>query len=160
MIYFDKNKEAYSYEIKNYVATVDDNVWEKYAGTAMWDIVDGKFQANEEELHKQRRIEEINLELERIDKEYLEEINTPIMYENGFNYKPKYVQESYVLILSANLFPVIIWDSDEMNPLKMTKEELMQLSLFLKERAEGAFQARKMRRKFLIEELREIEQNN
>lgn len=43
MIYFDKDKKAYGYEINNYVCTVDDEIWAKYAGTDKWDIVNGKF---------------------------------------------------------------------------------------------------------------------
>lgn len=43
MIYFDKDKKAYGYEINNYVCTVDDETWAKYADTDKWDIVNGKF---------------------------------------------------------------------------------------------------------------------
>lgn len=43
MIYFDENKEAYAYAIPNYIATIDDFTWHRYAGTDKWDIVDGVF---------------------------------------------------------------------------------------------------------------------
>jgi len=43
MIYFDTKKNAYGYEIPNYIATVDDATWLQYAGTDKWDIVDGQF---------------------------------------------------------------------------------------------------------------------
>lgn len=43
MIYFDKNKMAYSFEIENPIATVDDETWNKYCTTDKWDIIDGKF---------------------------------------------------------------------------------------------------------------------
>lgn len=43
MIYFDIQKNAYSFEIENYIATVDDETWNKYCTTDKWDIVDGEF---------------------------------------------------------------------------------------------------------------------
>lgn len=42
-IYFDEKKQAYSFEIDNAVAMVDDETWTKYSGTDKWDIVNGKF---------------------------------------------------------------------------------------------------------------------
>lgn len=43
MIWFDNNKQAYAYEIPNYIATVNDNIWTEYAGTDKWDIINGVF---------------------------------------------------------------------------------------------------------------------
>lgn len=43
MIYFDNNKQAYSFEIENPIATIDDATWSNYAGTDKWDIVNGVF---------------------------------------------------------------------------------------------------------------------
>ena len=43
MIYFDSNKQAYAFEIPEYICTVKDNVWAEYAGTDKWDIIDGVF---------------------------------------------------------------------------------------------------------------------
>lgn len=43
MIYFDKNKQAYGFEIANPIAVIDDKTWTQYAGTDRWDIVDGEF---------------------------------------------------------------------------------------------------------------------
>lgn len=43
MIYFDNNKTPFGFEIDNYIASVDDNIWDEYAGTTFWDIVDGVF---------------------------------------------------------------------------------------------------------------------
>ena len=45
-IYFDENKIAHGYEIENYIAIVDDSVWNNFASDTVgttWDIVDGKF---------------------------------------------------------------------------------------------------------------------
>lgn len=43
MIYFNKDKQAYGYEIPEYICTVDDNIWAEYASTDKWDIIDGVF---------------------------------------------------------------------------------------------------------------------
>lgn len=46
MIYFDNNKEAHSYELEKYIASVDSETWGIYASTDAgigWDIVDGEF---------------------------------------------------------------------------------------------------------------------
>ena len=43
MIYFDENKNAYAFEIKDCIATIDDASWQQYAMTDKWDIIDGKF---------------------------------------------------------------------------------------------------------------------
>ena len=43
MIYFDKDKQAYGFEITNPIATIDDELWSQYAGTDKWDIVNGEF---------------------------------------------------------------------------------------------------------------------
>lgn len=43
MIYFDKDKQAYGYEILEPICTIEDNIWEEYAGTDKWDIIDGIF---------------------------------------------------------------------------------------------------------------------
>lgn len=42
-IYFNENKEAFAYEIENPICIVTSDVWEQYAGTDKWDIVDGVF---------------------------------------------------------------------------------------------------------------------
>lgn len=43
MIYFDSNKEAFAFEIKNPICTIEESLWEEYAGTDKWDIIDGVF---------------------------------------------------------------------------------------------------------------------
>lgn len=43
MIYFNEDKEAFGFEIDNYIATIDDETWSNYAGTDKWDIIDGVF---------------------------------------------------------------------------------------------------------------------
>ena len=66
MIYFDKNKQAFGYEIENYIAIVDDETWGKYASTDKWDIKDGEFvDISETEEYKE---EQERKERERIAK--------------------------------------------------------------------------------------------
>lgn len=43
MIYFDENKEAFGFEIPNFIATIDEKTWEKFANTDEWDIIGGVF---------------------------------------------------------------------------------------------------------------------
>lgn len=43
MIYFDVNKEAFSFEIENPICIIDDVLWADYAGTDKWDIINGEF---------------------------------------------------------------------------------------------------------------------
>ena len=43
MIYFDEEKIAYSHEIENPICIIEDSLWEEYAGTDKWDIIDGVF---------------------------------------------------------------------------------------------------------------------
>lgn len=43
MIYFDNDKNAYAYEIKNPTCVIEDFIWTEYAGTDKWDIINGVF---------------------------------------------------------------------------------------------------------------------
>jgi hypothetical protein len=64
MIYFDKDKQAYGFEIQHYIATVEDAIWAEYAGTDKWDIIDGVFtDITDTEEYKKKKEEE---EKERI----------------------------------------------------------------------------------------------
>lgn len=59
MIYFDANKNAYAFEIENYIATVDDNTWAEYANTDKWDIVNGVFtDITDTEAYKEKKRQE------------------------------------------------------------------------------------------------------
>ena len=42
-IYFNENKEAFAFEIENPICVITSDVWEQYAGTSKWDIIDGEF---------------------------------------------------------------------------------------------------------------------
>lgn len=43
MIYFDNTKQAYGFEIENYICKIEDELWSDYAHTDKWDIVNGEF---------------------------------------------------------------------------------------------------------------------
>lgn len=60
MIYFDNNKEAYAYEIENYICKIDDILWHQYANTDKWDIINGEFVdiSDTEEYKRKKRQEE------------------------------------------------------------------------------------------------------
>lgn len=42
-IYFNKKKEAFAYEIPNFICIINSDLWNKYAGTDKWDIINGVF---------------------------------------------------------------------------------------------------------------------
>lgn len=65
MIYFDDKKNACAFIIENPLASVEDDIWEQYAGTDKWDIIDGIFTdiTNTEE-YKEKKARE---ERERLD---------------------------------------------------------------------------------------------
>lgn len=42
-IYFNEDKEAFASEIENPICVITSDVWEQYAGTNQWDIIDGVF---------------------------------------------------------------------------------------------------------------------
>ena len=42
-IYFDSNKEAFAFAIENPICVIKSDLWEQYAGTDKWDIVNGEF---------------------------------------------------------------------------------------------------------------------
>lgn len=71
MIYFDKNKQAYGYEIENYVATIDDETWIKYCGTTKWDIRNGKFidiTSTSEYIQQQKEVEKERVKQLKVTK--------------------------------------------------------------------------------------------
>lgn len=62
MIYFDNNKQAFAFEIPNYICAIEDNIWNNYAGTDKWDIVDGQFtDITDTEEYKSEKLKEAKL---------------------------------------------------------------------------------------------------
>lgn len=69
MIYFDNKKNACAFIIENPLASIENDIWEQYAGTDKWDIIDGIFTdiTNTEE-YKEKKAKE---ERERLNALYM-----------------------------------------------------------------------------------------
>lgn len=86
MIYFDENKKAYGFEIKNPIATVEDEKWSDYAATDKWDIIDGKFtditdtddyKAKATAHEKEDKATKIQAQIDDLDKKRIRAIAEP-----------------------------------------------------------------------------------
>lgn len=67
MIYFDNNKQAFAFEIPNYICTIEDDIWNNYAGTDKWDIIDGQFtDITDTEEYKKRQAQETREKLDAL----------------------------------------------------------------------------------------------
>ena len=86
MIYFDNDKNAFAFEIKNSIASVSEDVWIEYAGTDKWDIIDGTFcditetsdyinKKEQEQIATQNEV--IQNELKLLDKKRIRAIAEP-----------------------------------------------------------------------------------
>lgn len=106
---------------------------------------------------KKKKIEELDKRLYEIDNEYRCLMDSPVNFKNGYSYKPSYLND-YALLIATDVFPINIWDSSEINQIQMNKEELLELSLFLKEIGEPAFQKRKAERASVLREKIQLEQ--
>lgn len=65
-IYFNSDKQACAFEPEDVIATVDDAIWSKYAGTKLgmdYDIIDGEFV-------QLRTIEEIDAGRQKLSRIY------------------------------------------------------------------------------------------
>jgi hypothetical protein len=124
-------------------------------------ITDNKFVdiRNTDEYKKKIRLAEIETELTKADSDYTTVMDTAVEYTNGHHYKPSYIQSSYISLITANQFPLVIWDSTEIeaNAVEFTLQELIALCMALKNVAEPAFQTRKMIRSALLTEKAELE---
>ncbi|MDD3593023.1 MAG: hypothetical protein PHX18_00175 [Candidatus Gastranaerophilales bacterium] len=163
-IYFDENKKAYGDKIPNHITSVADEVWDVFctqpAGIT-WDIIDGEFVdlRQSPEYLKQKRLQEVEQELITLDREYIIKLDTPVTYTNGFAYKPKYAQDTYISLLSAgqmipDMFPMKIWDSSELQEraVEMSLSELTNLTIFLAGVQQGYFNERKQAKAILQKE--------
>lgn len=96
MIYFDKDKLAYGYEILEPICSIEDDVWAEYAGTDKWDIVNGIFTditdtekyLEKKKAEESRRISKLKctkrvfvLMLEKMGLDYFEQIE-PLINNN------------------------------------------------------------------------------
>lgn len=116
---------------------------------------------------KKVRLAEIEAELNSADDTYTTYLDTPVQYINGFYYKPKYVQETYISLITAgtinpSLFPMVIWDSTELeeNAVSMSLSELISLTTYLAGVQQIAFNSRKQQRASLIVEQQSLLQSS
>lgn len=130
MIYFDKNKQAYGFEIENPLAILDDNTWGKYAGTDKWDIINGIFvditttpEYIAKELEKAK-----NLKIEENTKKRDERLRSGVEYK-GVMFDSD--TDSKVNIMGAiSTLPdeaIVGWNSMDNQTITLTKAELAEL---------------------------------
>lgn len=96
MIYFDKDKQAYGYEILDPICVIEDDTWASYAGTDKWDIINGVFKditGTEEYLERKKKEEAYRISklkctkrvfvlmLEKMGLDYFEQIE-PLINNN------------------------------------------------------------------------------
>jgi len=110
-----------------------------------------------QEYKNAQRLKEITQELNQSDITYNNILNTPIEYTNGHVYKPKYINDYILLIASTMSYE--IWSDDETYSEIMDTAKITELCLFLKSVTEPAYQIRKMTRKALLEEEKDILQS-
>lgn len=121
----DEGKPYTMYVYEEALLTKDD--WEGYKNELLYKLINN--QDNTEEFDS-----------------YLNSLNTPIEYDNGHTYKPKWADFIYFGLLQKGmvwpeLFPMKIYDSTglEENAEEMTIEELRSLALFLEKKKEELF---------------------
>lgn len=141
MIYFDKNKEAYAYEIPEYIAAIDNKTWNVYAGTDKWDIVDGEFvditetegyKAQQLATAKQAKIADINTAKEKAFKDGI------IFKDAHFDCDDRAQDRTgnRLLLLQAMPVETLEWLDYDYKPVEMTAEEFQQLCAAIFERVQ------------------------
>lgn len=105
-----------------------------------------------DEYKSKKRIEEIESELNTIDKLYYAASQAQIEFE-GHIYKFEWTS-LYQNILNSGILPAKIWDMTELeeNAVIMDEQKLKQLQLYLLSFQESAFQTRKEARSILLNE--------
>ena len=135
MIYFDENKNAYAYEIDNYIATVEDDVWAQYATTDKWDIVDGEFvDISDTEEYKEKKIQEAKqakyTEANVKAFQYLESGEAVFTYEEGKSIEAtdgniaKLGLALVNFILDQDYTSTIEWNTKENENVQLNAEQL------------------------------------
>ena len=109
----------------------------------MWDIRENQLvKLSDEEFNLLQNLHKVQNELLQATIEYETSINKPVLYKNGFTYKPLYAKDSYeTLINTENIaktvgqttFPQYIKDSTKLaeRAVYMSYEELVELAFFL-----------------------------
>jgi len=115
-----------------------------------------------------QRLKNIDMELEEATRAYTEVLNTEVEYHNGFTYYPRYAQETYATLLSAeniaqslglSSFPQVIKDSTKLadRAVSMSYVELSQLTIFLAQKAQEAWAIKANKEAALMAEKIELE---
>ena len=120
-----------------------------------------------ENYEKEKRLGEIEMELKQADEIYQTQLNTPVEFTNTHLYKPIWVDDGTYTKLITGLqagvvtFPQIIWDATELekNAVKMEQTEFMTLCMFLSQKQQEFFNARKLKKSQLLEEKQEIKES-
>ena len=104
------------------------------------------------------RLQQINDLLIKLDSDYKDELQVPILYTNGKSYKGEYLENYYRLLVSNN-FPKDIWDISKLenNKVSMTKDELVDLTSFIETQMELVYQEYKQNKSDLLSEKQQIE---
>lgn len=108
-----------------------------------WDIRENQLiKLSDDEFNLLQKLHKVQNDLIEATLEYETSINTPVLYKNGFTYKPLYAKDSYeTLINTENIaksvgqttFPQYIKDSTKLaeRAVYMSYEELVELAFFL-----------------------------
>jgi hypothetical protein len=114
-IYFDENKQAYSFEISNPIAIINDEVWELHAADKdSWDIINGEFTdlrqsteylANIAAKEKEARVQELIKQIDELDKKRIRAIAEPAIKdestgETWLEYYTSQIQELRTRLIS------------------------------------------------------------
>ena len=112
------------------------------------------------EYQNKKRIEEIEEELEQLDKLYYLASQSPVEFE-GHKYKFDWTS-LYQGILQSGILPAKIWDMTELeeNAVIMDEQTLQRLQNRLLEYQETAFQTRKEARSILLFEKNNLENSD
>ena len=136
------------------------NEFEQNPAMYMWDGLQVVENPNYEQ---EQRLQQIKIKLVQADETYAKQLDTPVQYTNGHLYKPKWVEETYISLLTAGsmiptMFPMLIWDSTELekNAVLMTLEELQTLTMYLANIQQQFFNERKALKSQLLNEKKEI----
>lgn len=139
MIFFDKNKQAYAYPIENSITSISDEIWEKYADTDKWDIVDNQFidiSNTENYLLK---------ELQKAKESKIAEINTAkeLAFKSGIVFKGSHYDcddraqdrtGNRLILLNAMPVETLEWLDYEYKAQTLTTQEFQQLCASIFER--------------------------
>ena len=115
------------------------------------------------EYKAEQRLIQIDIEIAKAEQDYLVAIDTPIQYTNEMLYKPKWVEQTYMNLLSAgtimpSMYPLLLWDATELqeNAMYFTQPELMALTTFLAQKQQQLFNIKKTTINELLIEKQEI----